>query len=128
MLNYHFNFQLRTPFNFVLMNLIVTEFIMMTFGLPFDIVASYYQGWTLSYSSCLFLGFLMTITGKNTLQRTTSKGGILKLQLWTFTYVQLLNKPYQNEVVLREQKNFFKYCQPLYSYHAFEKDLDLLLL
>ena len=52
----NFHFQLRTPFNFVLMNLIVTEFIMMTFGLPFDIMASYHQGWKLGYSSCLFLG------------------------------------------------------------------------
>ena len=56
-------FQLRTPFNFVLMNLIVTEFVMMTAGLPFDIIAAYYKGWKLGYTSCLFLGFLMTSTG-----------------------------------------------------------------
>ena len=28
----------------------------------------------------------------------------INLQLWTFSYVQLLNKPYENEVALREQK------------------------
>ena len=60
---FFFCFQLRTPFNFVLMNLIVTEFVMMTVGLPFDIVAAYDKGWKLGYTPCLFLGFLMTSTG-----------------------------------------------------------------
>ena len=32
------------------------------------------------------------------------------LQLWTFAYVQLLNKPYQNEVTLRRQKPLLKCC------------------
>ena len=45
------------------MNLIVTEFVMMTGGLPFDITAAYYKGWKLGYTPCWFLGFLMTSTG-----------------------------------------------------------------
>ena len=45
------------------MNLIVTEFVMMTAGLPFDIIAAYDKGWKLGYTPCLFLGFLMTSTG-----------------------------------------------------------------
>ena len=35
------------------------------------------------------------------------------VQLWTFAYVQLLNKPYENEVFLREQKLPLKCCQHL---------------
>lgn len=63
---------LRTPFNFVLMNLIVTEFVMMTVGLPFDIVAAYDKGWKLGYTPCLFLGFLMTSTGMSCIYSLTA--------------------------------------------------------
>ena len=35
------------------------------------------------------------------------------LQLWTFAYVWLLNKPYENEVILREQKLTLKCCKRL---------------
>ena len=30
-----------------------------------------------------------------------------ELKLWTFAYMQLLNKPYENEVTLRKQKHLF---------------------
>ena len=39
------------------------------------------------------------------------------MQLWTFVYVRLLNKPYENEVILRGQKIPSKYCQPLELYY-----------
>lgn len=63
---------LRTPFNYVLMNLIVTEFVMMTAGLPFDIIAAYDKGWKLGYTPCLFLGFLMTSTGMSCIYSLTA--------------------------------------------------------
>ena len=50
------------------------------------------------------------------------------LQLWTFPYVRLQNKPYENEVALREQKIPFKCCQSLNFWSAFLKGLDILLL
>ena len=34
----------------------------------------------------------------------------LLIQLWTFAYVRLLNKPYENEVTLRRQNLSSKYC------------------
>ena len=37
----------------------------------------------------------------------------LHLQLWTFAYIQLLNKPYENEVTLTGQNPPLKYCQQL---------------
>ena len=43
------------------------------------------------------------------------------IQLWTFTYVRLLNKPYENEVTLREQKIPLKYCQTLNFQYTFQK-------
>ena len=41
------------------------------------------------------------------------------IQLWTFAYVRLVNKPYENEVALKEQKIPLKCCQPLYFTYAF---------
>ena len=57
-------FQLRTPFNLILMNLVSSDFVMMTFGIPPDIVASSSFGWKLGYHTCVMNGFLMTLTGK----------------------------------------------------------------
>ena len=48
-----------------------------------------------------------------------------KAQLWTFAYVWLLNKPYENEVYLREQKITLKCCQPFDFKYATLKGLDL---
>ena len=48
------------------------------------------------------------------------------IQLWTFAYVRLLNKPYENEVALSEQKIPLKCCQPLdFWYTSTLKGLDL---
>ena len=35
------------------------------------------------------------------------------IQLWSFTNARLLNKLYENEVILREQNLLLKYCLPL---------------
>ena len=43
----------------------------------------------------------------------------IHVQPWTFAYVRLLNKPYENEVTLREQKIPLKFCQPLDFWYAF---------
>ena len=51
-----------------------------------------------------------------------------KIQLWTFAYVGLLNKPYENEVTLREQKIPLICCQPLDCLDAFLKGLDFLFI
>ena len=50
------------------------------------------------------------------------------LQLWTFAYVQLLNKPYENEVTLTRQKLPLKCCQPLETLRHLIKGLDLSML
>ena len=50
------------------------------------------------------------------------------LQLWTFAYVRLLNKPYENQVTLTGQNLPLKCCQPLEILAYFITGLDLLIL
>ena len=38
---------------------------------------------------------------------------IRETRVWTFAYVHLLNKPYENEVISRGQNIPSKCCQPL---------------
>ena len=63
------------------MNLIVSEFVMMTVGLPFDILAAYYNGWKLGYSSCLFLGFMMTLTGMSDTQKNNQGQRVTRFEI-----------------------------------------------
>ena len=44
------------------------------------------------------------------------------------TYVRLLNKPYENQIILRGHNILLKSCQPLEILTQFTKELDLLLL
>ena len=57
--------QLRTPFNLVLLNLVVNELLIATIGLPFDFTAAFNQGWVLGRFECQFLGFTHTLTGRS---------------------------------------------------------------
>lgn len=59
-----FALQIRTPFNFLLMNMVVAEFIIAVIGVPIDFVASYKHGWTLGYPMCVFTGFVLTTAGR----------------------------------------------------------------
>ena len=56
--------QLRTPFNLILLNLIVSDFLMILCGIPPDFTASVLKGWKLGYEPCIWVGFVMTLTGK----------------------------------------------------------------
>ena len=47
------------------------------------------------------------------------------IQSWTFAYIRLLNKPYENEVTLTGQNPPLKCCQPLELLTQFERGLDL---
>jgi hypothetical protein len=60
-----FIFKLRTPFNFVLLNMVVNEMLIASIGLPFDFTAAYNQGWVLGRIECQFVGFTHTLTGKS---------------------------------------------------------------
>ena len=50
------------------------------------------------------------------------------IQLRTYAYIRLLNKPYVNEVTLRGQNPTLKGCLPLDFLYTFLKDLDLSIL
>ena len=46
-------------------------------------------------------------------------------ELSSFTYMRLVNKPYENKVTLTEQNPPLKYCQPLELLTQLKKGLDL---
>ena len=50
------------------------------------------------------------------------------IQLLTFAYIRLLNKPYWNEVTLTGQNPALKCCQYVETWHALRKGLDLSML
>ena len=62
------SFQLRTPFNWILMNLVFTDFAMMSIALPMDFVAVVLGGWKLGKVACVAVGLISTITGGNKLR------------------------------------------------------------
>ena len=56
-------FQLKTEFNFLLMNINFSELIMSVFGEPVDFIASLQLGWKLGPEFCRVTGFLLTLLG-----------------------------------------------------------------
>ena len=56
--------QIRTPFNYLLMNLVLAETLIAVFGLPIDFLASYYYGWKMGKSVCILTGFILSTSGK----------------------------------------------------------------
>ena len=53
---------------------------------------------------------------------------IFHIQLPTFTFTRLLNKPYENKVTLTGQNPPLKYCQHLEIQYTVRKRVDLLML
>ena len=59
-------FQLRTDFNWLLMNLVVGELLVSMIGIPIDLVAAGQLGWKMGRGFCIFTGFILTFLGKHT--------------------------------------------------------------
>ncbi len=57
--------QVRTPLNFLLMNMIMSELVIACFGVPIDMYAATQHGWTLGEDICILTGFVLTTTGKS---------------------------------------------------------------
>ena len=55
---------MRHPFNYVLANLNLSDFLMCGFGIPLEVIASAMGGWRLPKFICHYLAFIMTLTGK----------------------------------------------------------------
>ena len=51
-----------------------------------------------------------------------------EIQSWTFAYIQLLNKPYENEVTLTGQNPPLKCCQHLELLTQLKRGIDLKML
>ena len=55
--------QLWTDFNMLVLNLLVTELLVSTIGLPMEFVAAYQYGWKMGETVCKASGFLFTVLG-----------------------------------------------------------------
>ena len=55
--------QIRTPFNYILMNLVAADLMIASYGLPVDFLASYSHGWKHGKALCLTTGFILTTAG-----------------------------------------------------------------
>ncbi|XP_059087850.1 rhodopsin-like [Tigriopus californicus] len=54
---------IRTPFNYILMNMIFSDSCIVFYGVPVDFMASYGYGWKLGKQLCLSTGFILTTVG-----------------------------------------------------------------
>ena len=59
--------QLWTPFNLLILNLMVTELIVSAYGIPIAAVASAQKGWKMGAIFCKASGFILTVLGELTL-------------------------------------------------------------
>ena len=53
---------------------------------------------------------------------------LIYIQSWTFAYIRLLNKPYENEVTLTGQNPPLKCCQHLELLTQLKRGIDLSML
>ena len=70
--------QLWTDFNFLLMNLILTELLVSLFGIPVDALAAGRGGWDLGENVCVFIGFLLTFLGEKFAQNCKARKKIMR--------------------------------------------------
>ncbi|XP_040577306.1 blue-sensitive opsin isoform X2 [Lepeophtheirus salmonis] len=55
--------KVRSPFNILILNLIVTEFVVSFFGIPVDFLSSFNRGWKYGEGFCKVVGFVLTAMG-----------------------------------------------------------------
>ena len=84
-----FYFQLRTDFNLLLMNLIMTELLVSLIGIPVDALASAQGGWNMGATLCRMVGFLLTTLGEFFYTLSKKK----KKQAWTKIATTLTSFP-----------------------------------
>ena len=74
------SFQLQTEFNFLLINITLSQLIMSIYGVPVDFVAALQLGWKLGKEFCLMTGFLLTFLGMYIINIFTS----IAIYRWIF--------------------------------------------
>ena len=58
-------YQIRTPYNLILINLSIVEFLLSTVGVPSDVFALIHKGWSLGKLACYTSGSIVTTAGRN---------------------------------------------------------------
>ena len=56
--------QIRTPYNAVLANLAVAEFVLAFLGVSLDVLAAVQGGWRFGKAACIVTGAMVTQVGK----------------------------------------------------------------
>ena len=57
------SFQIRSPFNLVLINLVFAEFLISVYGIPVDLTCIVQRGYRLGHGFCNATGFILTLSG-----------------------------------------------------------------
>ena len=60
-----YQLQIRTPFNLILINLAVAEFLIAFVGVSMDVLSLVQDGWELGKEVCIITGTLVTTSGMN---------------------------------------------------------------
>lgn len=60
-------FQLRSPFQLLIVNLVISDFVMIAFGAPWDLLAISQLGWKLGKMPCFIVGFIKMFCGCSSL-------------------------------------------------------------
>ena len=74
--------ELITPFQYFLVNLVISDFVMIAFGAPWDLLAISQFGWKLGKVPCFIVGFLKMFTGCASLLTLT----VLSIQRCLFVW------------------------------------------
>lgn len=80
MFNHNAIFQIRTPFNWLLMNLVVLELFSAAFGLPINTISSFRKGWFFGQTLCTATAFTTATGGEFLLSCFISFGAKMNVQ------------------------------------------------
>ncbi|KAK9875888.1 hypothetical protein WA026_009674 [Henosepilachna vigintioctopunctata] len=84
-----FLFQLWTPLNTILLNLILSDFSVSIIGNPFVLISALARGWIFGDTLCQLYGFFMSLLGISS---------IVTLSVLAFERYMIVSKPFENSI------------------------------
>lgn len=75
--------QIITPFQYFLVNLVASDFVMIALGAPWDLLAIWQNGWKLGKTPCLIVGFIKMFCGCTSLLTLTVLSVQRCLYVWS---------------------------------------------
>ncbi|CAB4057128.1 OPN3 [Lepeophtheirus salmonis] len=77
--------KVRSPFNILILNLIVAEFVVSFFGIPVDFLSSFNRGWKYGEGFCKVVGFVLTAMGIGSVYTLTILA-LVRLCIWLSSF------------------------------------------